>query len=323
MYELRHLRSLCAIAEHGSVTAAAAALDFTQPAVSQHLAALEAEVGTQLVTRSRGGARLTEAGALLLEHARAAFDRLAVAEVQMRDLVDREERRVHVATHSSSLVALIPTAVADLLRAMPDADVTLREQGPPAALAALRAGDVDVAVYFRRPGAEAPSDLAERVLLEEPMYVALPHSHPLAAEEEVELADLADDPWVQAPASSSPGLIRELCREAGFRPRIAFESDDPLASRGMVATGLAVTLVPGLTKDDTARDTHVAVRRLRDAPVRQVLAGTVAGGRVSPATAAMVDALVRAGRRASRSIASSARPRARAAAPGGGSPRGR
>ena len=62
MYDLRRLRSLCAIADHGSLTGAAAALDFTQPAVSQHLAALEAEVGAPLVRRSRGGAELTPAG---------------------------------------------------------------------------------------------------------------------------------------------------------------------------------------------------------------------------------------------------------------------
>jgi molybdate transport repressor ModE-like protein len=83
MYDVRRLRSLCAIAEHGSLTGAAAALDFTQPAVSQHLAALEAEVGAPLVTRSRGGAALTAVGELLVEHARAALDRLALAELQV------------------------------------------------------------------------------------------------------------------------------------------------------------------------------------------------------------------------------------------------
>src|SRR5215218_2421942 len=159
MYDLRRLRSLCAIAEHGSLTAAADSLSFTQPAVSQHLAALEAEVGAPLVTRSRGGAELTAAGRLLVEHARAALARL------------------------------VPLAMAGLRRRLPDAAVTIREAGPPAALAALRRGELDV----------------------------------------------------------------ELCRDAGFEPRIAFESDDPLATRGIVGAGLAVSLVPSLTKDDTGR----------------------------------------------------------------------
>src|SRR5262245_48267170 len=110
MYDLRRLRSLCAIADHGSLTAAAAALDFTQPAVSQHLAALEAEVGAPLVQRSRGGAELTPAGTLLVEHARAALDRLTLAELQVADLIAHEQGRVRVAANSSALARLVPLA---------------------------------------------------------------------------------------------------------------------------------------------------------------------------------------------------------------------
>jgi len=301
MYDLRRLRSLCAIADHGSLTSAAAALDFTQPAVSQHLAALEAEVGAPLVTRSRGGAELTPAGALLVEHARSALDRLALAELQVADLVEREQKRVRLAANSSALTRLVPSAVADLRRRVPDADVTVTECGPPKALAKLRKGDIDLAVVFRRSGAAAEPDVDERTLLEEPMYVVVPRGHPYAQDDVIDLADLRDDPWVQGPSATSPGLIRELCRGAGFEPKIAFESDDPLATRGMVAAGLAVTLVPSLTKEDTARDRNVAVRQLRDPPLRRVIAATAAGGRPTQATLEMVESLARAGARIGRS----------------------
>ena len=300
MYDVRRLRSLCAIADHGSLTGAADALTFTQPAVSQHLAALEAEVGAPLVTRSRGGAELTDAGRLLVEHARAALDRLTLAEVQVSDLVATEQRRIRLAGHSSSLTRLVPLAVADLRRRLPDAAVTIREAGPLGALEALRQGDVDLAVVFRRTGSEPPADIDERLLLEEAMYAVLPRAHPHATGSEVELAWLRDDQWVQGPSATSPGLIRELCRAAGFEPRIAFESDDPLATRGIVAAGLAVSLVPSLTKDDTARDRNVRVLPLSDPPRRLVVAATVAGGRVTQATAEMVDALARAGARIGR-----------------------
>lgn len=301
MYDLRRLRSLCAIADHGSLTAAAEALTFTQPAVSQHLAALEAEVGVPLVTRSRGGADLTEAGRLLVEHARAAIDRLALAEVQVSDLVAQERRRVRLAGHSSSLTRLVPLAVADLRRRLPDAVVTIREAGPPGALEALRNGDVDVAVTFRREGSQAPADVEERLLVEEAMYAVLPRAHALADEPEVDLARLRDDAWIQGPSSTSPGLIRELCRDAGFEPQIAFESDDPLATRGIVAAGLAVSLIPSLSRDDTVRDRNVRVLPLRDPPRRRVVAVTVAGGRTTQATGEMVEALARAGARIGRS----------------------
>src|SRR5215207_8643994 len=301
MYDIRRLRSLCAISDHGSLTGAAAALDFTQPAVSQHLAALEAEVGAPLVVRSRGGAELTAAGALLVEHARAALDRLALAEVQVADLVQHEQRRVRLATHSSALTRLVPLAVADLRRRLPDADVTVTECGPPKALAKLRRGDIDLAVVFRREGSAAPPDLEERTLLEEPMYAVVPRTHALAQEDSVELAALRDDFWIQGPSATSPGLIRELCREAGFEPQIAFESDDPLATRGIVAAGLAVSLVPSLTREDTARDRSVVVLPLRDPPRRRVVAAVAAGGRQTQATLEMVESLARAGARIGRS----------------------
>ena len=301
MYDLRRLRSLCAIADHGSLTGAAAALDFTQPAVSQHLAALEAEVGAPLVVRSRGGAQLTPTGALLVGHARAALDRLTLAEQQVADLVEHEQGRVRLAANSSALTRLVPLAVADLRRRLPAAEVTIIECGPPKALAELRKGDIDLAVTFRRSGAAAPADVEERTLLEEPMYVVLPRAHPLASDDSVELAGLRDDRWVQGPSATSPGLIRELCREAGFEPVIAFESDDPLATRGIVAAGLAVSMVPSLTREDTMRDRNVVVLPLRDPPRRQVAAAIAAGGRPTQATLEMVESLARAGARIGRS----------------------
>lgn len=300
MYDVRRLRSLVAIADAGSLTGAAAALDFTQPAISQHLAALEAEVGAPLVNRSRGGAELTPAGALLVEHARAALDRLALAELQVTDLVAQVERRVRVAAHSSSLTRLVPLAVAELRRTVPDADVTIMECGPPKALAKLRRGEVDVAVTFHRAGAPAAEGVDERVLLEDSMYAALPRRHPLAGAAEIDLADLSDDAWIQGPPSTSPGLIRELCRDAGFEPRIAFESDNPLANRGIVAAGLAVTLITGLSKDDTVRDRNVAVVPLRE-PARRSIVAATAGGSPTAATRELVEALARAGARIGRS----------------------
>ena len=110
----------------------------------------------------------------------------------------------------------------------------------------------------------------------------------------------ATTPGSRAHPRPRPGLIRELCRDAGFEPQIAFESDDPLATRGIVAAGLAVSLVPSLTKDDTARDRNVRVLPLRDPPRRRVVAATVAGGRATQATVEMVEALARAGARIGR-----------------------
>ena len=302
MYDLRRLRSLCAIADHGSLTAAADALDFTQPAVSQHLAALEAEVGAPLVTRSRGGAELTAAGRLLVEHARAALDRLALAELQVADLVEHERRRVRLA---GALVVADPAGAA---RGRRTAAAAPRRRGhDPRGRPA--GGARGAAARRRRPRRHVPprraptaprgrrgADCCSRSRCS-PSCRAPTRS---PATPPIELAGLRDDPWVQGPSATSPGLIRELCRDAGFEPRIAFESDDPLATRGIVAAGLAVSLVPSLTKDDTARDRNVVVLPLRDPPRRRVVAVTAAGGRPTEATREMVESLARAGARIGR-----------------------
>ena len=179
--------------------------------------------------------------------------------------------------------------------------MTISECGPRKALAKLLRGDIDLAVTFRRLGAEAPADVEERTLLEEPMYAVVPRTHALAKEDTIDLAALRDDAWIQGPSATSPGLIRDVCREAGFEPQIAFESDDPLATRGIVAAGLAVSLVPSLTREDTARERNVVVLPLRDPPLRRVVAAIAAGGRPTQATLEMVESLARAGARIGRS----------------------
>ena len=273
MYDLRRLRSLCAIADHGSLTAAADALTFTQPAVSQHLAALEAEVGAPLVTRSRGGAELTDAGRLLVEHARAALDRLALAEVQV---VGPRRARAAARPARGPLLVADPADPAGGRR--PAAAAPRRRGHDPRGRPAR--GARRAAQRRRRPRGHVPprgdggarrtsrSTCCSRSRCT-PSSRAPTRSRTSA---EIDLAGLRDDPWIQGPSSTSPGLIRELCRDAGFEPRIAFESDDPLATRGIVAAGLAVSLVPSMTKEDTARDRNVRVLPLRDPPRRRVVA---------------------------------------------------
>jgi DNA-binding transcriptional LysR family regulator len=179
---------------------------------------------------------------------------------------------------------------------VPDADVTISEAGPPKALAKLRKGDVDLAVAFRRLGSAAPEGVDERMLLEESMYAVIPRRHPLAGEPEIELAGLRDDAWVQGPSATSPGLIRELCREAGFEPRIAFESDEYQVLQGYVAAGLGFTLLPDLALPALHPDLVV---RPTDptAPERRVWAATRSKGARSAATEAMVEILRQIGQR--------------------------
>src|SRR6204780_2906193 len=165
MLDVTRLRVLVAVARHGSVTAAAHALNYAQPSVSHHLARLEAETGTKLVQRAGRGIRLTDAGRLLgerggeprapgggrrrAERAVELLGRLDAAENELVVFAGLRAGRLRLAAFPSALGTIVPTAAAILPDRHPGFDPRLTEAEPPEALRMLRAGYVDVALIFR------------------------------------------------------------------------------------------------------------------------------------------------------------------------------
>jgi len=149
MLDVTRLRVLVAVARHGSVTAAAHALNYAQPSVSHHLSRLEAETGTKLVQRAGRGIRLTDAGRLLAERAVEVIGRLDAAENELVVFAGLRAGRLRLAAFPSALGTIVPTAAAILHDRNPGFDLRLTEAEPPEALRMLRAGYVDVALIFR------------------------------------------------------------------------------------------------------------------------------------------------------------------------------
>jgi DNA-binding transcriptional LysR family regulator len=179
MLDVTRLRVLVAVARHGSVTAAARALNYAQPSVSHHIARLEAETGARLLQRAGRGVRLTEAGRLLAERAEEIIGRLDAAENELAAHVGLREGRVRLAAFPSALGTIVPAAAAWLEAESPGIDLMLAEAEPPEALRMLRAGYVDVALVFRHyqqdadpgpPGAE-DEGARGRLLLDEPVHL--------------------------------------------------------------------------------------------------------------------------------------------------------
>jgi DNA-binding transcriptional LysR family regulator len=139
-------------------TAAARSLAYTQPAVSHHVTRLEAEVGTALLVRHGRGVRLTEAGRALVAHADAILARLADAEEEVAAIAGLRAGRVRVAAFPTAAAAFVPAALASLHARAPEVEVTLVEAEPPQALAARRAGEVDVGVVFTHAGEPPDGD---------------------------------------------------------------------------------------------------------------------------------------------------------------------
>lgn len=298
MLDLHRARILREVARLGSMTAAAQALAYTQPAISHHITRLEAEVGTPLVIRHGRGVRLTEAGRILVEHVEVVLARLGDAEEQLAAIAGLRAGRVRVVVFPTAAAGLLPDALVALRARAPEVTVSLVEAEPPAALAALRTGEADLAVTFSY--AEAPPDadtgLRRVPLLEDPVHLAVPGDHRLtgpAAASGVRLVDLAEDTWASGCERCRGHLVR-ACEAAGFTPRIAFATDDHIAVQRLVARGLAVTALPGLAFA-LHREPGPAVLAVPALGLRRIAALVPAGPR-PPAVAALLDELVVAAR---------------------------
>jgi molybdate transport repressor ModE-like protein len=293
MLDARRLRVLCEVARHGSFSAAAAELGYTQPAVSRQIATLEAEVGAILIRRVPQGAVLTDAGRLLVQRSEPILARLSEVEYELRALAGLDAGHLRLASFASAAASILPIAIAEFRRRHPTIEIGVVMADPIESFPMLRAGELDVAISHDPMGGLVEElgatgfDLVH--LFDDPMYVALPVGHRLADGVQLDLARFADEPWMLATTNSCPDskLFLRACHAAGFEPRIAFQNDDYPAILGFVAAGVGVALVPDMVARGVRED--VVIRALEPpAPSRPIFAAFPAGYR-SPAAAAMLD----------------------------------
>lgn len=294
MIDAAGLRVMKAIADEGSFTAAATALGFTQPAISQMVRRLEQKTGTALVDRMGRQVRLTEAGEVLARHAVTVLSALDAAEEEVAAIAGLRSGRVCLMAFPSSSASLVPQALALLKRRFPEVTVRFSEGEPPESLAALRAGECDLAVAFAYEGTDVGrgEDLDAfviRPLLDDEVRLALPVDHPLAGSEVVDLSRAADEPWI-AGCPRCRGHLVSLAHRAGFSPNVAFESEDYVAVLGLVRAGLGVSLVPDLILKSAPHE-GIATRSLSPSSRRQIHAVTTADLLRVPAVAATLEAL--------------------------------
>jgi DNA-binding transcriptional LysR family regulator len=293
MLSVQRLMVLREVVMRGSFSAAADSLSYSQSAVSQAVATLEAEMGVALLERDRRGVRPTAAGSALIGHADGILARLEAAENEVAAIIGLRGGRLRIASFPTAGATLMPLAIATFRAAHPDVTVTLAEGEPEEIVPRLRNGEFDLALLFEFSGAteKLGSGMHRVDLLEDPMRLALPIGHRLAEKPKLRLEDLRGEAWVQTSASSpcARHVVRS-CHAAGFEPTVSFESDDYQTVQGLVAAGVGVALIPKLALSSVRDD--IAIRALHPkAPVRQVLAATQHGAAVMPAVATMIDVL--------------------------------
>jgi DNA-binding transcriptional LysR family regulator len=300
MLDVRKLRVLVAIAEHGGIAAAARALSFTPPAVSQQVAALERQLDVALIDRSQHSARLTSAGTRLASHARQVIASLEAAEADLASVTGRLHDSIRLSLIPTLGYGFVPRCLESLRRDEPELNLRIQLMEAESSLPALVRGELDVVLageYSLTP--RRPDASFERIdLFSERMLVAVPVSD-RPERSRIQLADLRDARWIAPEAGSSCALLLERsCALAGFEPHIVARSPDFAVAASLAGAGYGVALVPRLLSsgNDLAFDGGRGVKLLDvvdPAVSRTLYAAVRRGARHHPAVAALLDAFVR------------------------------
>lgn len=285
------LRSFFAVVEHGSLNQAAERLHVSQSTLTRQMHALEREVGGRILERTATGAALTATGHALLAGTRPLVAQFDAALDDARKLARGQSARLRIGYLMSAAAEYLHPALAALRRLHPEVKVKLVDLSPGEQVAALRRGELDLALlanarvwlareFFVRPVARVP------------VVVALPEHHALARRSALRLADLKGELFVGARERDMPGhnqWIVQLCRRARFRPRFVVEAESLTHSLATIVAEGAIDLLPEYSGRTPVPG--VAYRPLRDAAARCELIVAWQRGRVSAPVRAMLEVL--------------------------------
>lgn len=262
------LRILHALAMTGSLTATAAQLGLSQPAVSQRIKRVETRLAVPLIERSGRGIRLTTAGQILADHGRTVVSEIDAALAAIDDLRGERAGTIRLVGFPSASATVVPDVMRALNVEAPEVALQYREAEPPAATAMLRDGEVDCALVFDYEGAaELPAGSAFLPLWREEVSLVVSDERAGTAES-ANLGDFSHEHWI-AGCEKCRGHLLTAAGEAGFEPDIIQETDNVPAMLAMAAAGGAVALVPGLalaaarTLPDDARALRLNPPRFR------------------------------------------------------------
>lgn len=291
MLDVRRLRVLHAVSRHGSITAAATALGYSGPAVSQQLAALEREVGLPLTERRGRGIALTAAAHVLVAHTEVLFAQLAAAESAIAQFTGHVSGLVTLAAFPSAAANLLP-GTWRAIAASRHVQLQLEEMEPEESIPALLKHDVDIAVAHSYDLLPRPLDAQYDVhrLIDEPVLLAVPDGPDTDPAETVDLSSMADRPFLMPRAGTSCAeMIHRACAHAGFVPRTAVRATDFDVQLNLVAAGVGVALVPRLA---TKRlPPGVRLLRLARPLTRSIFTVSLRGGYRKPAVRLVINAL--------------------------------
>ena len=294
MLNLWRLRLLQELADLGTMTAVAEAMQLSRPAVSQHLALLEREVGVALLERTHRGVDLTAAGLRLVSQARELLAQVEAIEADVASAKKRVTGRIRVASFGTFANTVAPPAVVALADDFPELDLSFAEIEPVDAIRGVLAQQVDIAVIDNLVPPQARSESLEYVpLMDDEFFAVLATGHRLASRSVVKLSDLSGERWaINETAVAYHGFLMNACWEAGFTPSVVCGCRSAAATVAFVQSGWVVAVLPGLAAH--AAPAGVVLRQIEPALVRHISAAVMRGTSRRPAVAATISALRRA-----------------------------
>jgi LysR family transcriptional regulator, hca operon transcriptional activator len=247
--ELRHLRYFVAVAEEGSLTVAAERrLHTAQPSLSRQIRDLEYEVGAQLLIRSARGVELTDAGRVFLDHARLALAQVEAAREGAKRAAQPAKPIFALGFLTGQEIDWLPESIRILRDELPNIEVTVSSQYSPDLAQALLRGKLDLA--FMRPEAGMP-ELDYKVVVKEPLIVALPSDHRLAAQDVIALQDIAGETFIGM-SNTAPTLrliIDEYLEQSGLDLQQTHRVDNLAMAMSLIASTRGVALLPAYAKN--------------------------------------------------------------------------
>jgi len=245
-FELRQMCYFMAVVEaQNNFSRAAERLHIEQPPLSQRIRSLEKVLKVELFDRKRRPLQLTEAGKVFLEEIRLALTHIELAITQAQRASRGEIGRLMIGVNSSIANSLLPDILRTFRDHFPEVKLVLRELTSSQQTQDLRNRLLDVG-FERLPNPyENEADLRFMPILQEPLVIALPETHPLAAQAQIPLKALADEPFILPSPELVPsyGEIMTLCQQVGFSPKVVQEATWMITVLSLVAGGVGVALL--------------------------------------------------------------------------------
>ncbi|MFI7671531.1 LysR family transcriptional regulator [Nocardia sp. NPDC049526] len=284
MLDPRRLLLLIDVVRAGSITAAAARLNYTTSAVSQQIAKLETEAGQPLLERHARGIRLTEAGATLARRAERIETQLLAARRELDDIAGLRSGTVRIGTFPTAGSSLLPSVVKLFKARHPAVALTVRSSRFAQLRAMLDTREVELSLLWDYEWARVDDqELAVHELLIDPPTLVVSVNHRFADRKTIAMDELADEQWITREDQHPVGLALErACNAAGFTPAVAFAANDYQEAQAMVAVDLGVSLAPRLALSNLREDVRV-IPLTGGAPSRRVLLAHLAQQRLTPA----------------------------------------